>query len=134
VDRLASDLIELCTRHVFVHWLAVGAIWRGWARSACGDTAEGIPWIERGIKDYCQVIGVVLGVPGLLALKAEALHLADRTPEALEAINEAEAMAERFEQRVSCADLHFRRTGGKAARTLAFLIFQLSHKSTLSMA
>ncbi|MBV8223944.1 MAG: hypothetical protein JO232_02010, partial [Verrucomicrobia bacterium] len=26
--------------------------------------------------------------------------------EALEAINEAEALAERFEQRVSCADLH----------------------------
>jgi tetratricopeptide (TPR) repeat protein len=74
VDRLASELIELCTRHAFVHWLAIGAIWRGWARSACGHTAEGIPWIERGLKDYYQVIRVVLGVPGLLARKAEALH------------------------------------------------------------
>jgi tetratricopeptide (TPR) repeat protein len=83
VDRLSSDLIEFCTPHGFVHWLAVGAVWRGWARSACGDTAEGIRWIERGIKDY-QVIGVVLGMPGLLAKKAEALYLADRTPEALE--------------------------------------------------
>ena len=35
-DRLASDLIEFCTLHGFVHWLAIGAIWRGWARSACG--------------------------------------------------------------------------------------------------
>jgi serine/threonine protein kinase/tetratricopeptide (TPR) repeat protein len=105
VDRLASDLIEFCTRHSFVHWLAIGAIWRGWARSACGKTAEGIPWIERGIKDYYQVIRVMLGVPSLLALKAEALHLADRTPEALEAINEAEALAERFEQRWHCAEL-----------------------------
>ena len=109
VDRLASDLIEFCTRHGFVHWLAIGAIWRGWARSACGNLAEGIPWIERGIKDYHQVIRVTLGVPGLLALKAEALHLADRTPEALEAINEAKAMAERFEQRVSFAELHWLR-------------------------
>src|SRR5262249_40141635 len=29
VDRLASDLIELCTRHALVRWLAVGAIWLG---------------------------------------------------------------------------------------------------------
>ena len=34
------------------------------------------------------------------------LHLADRTPEALEAVNEAEALAERFEQRYFCAELH----------------------------
>ena len=39
VDRLASDLIELSTRHNFVYWLAVGAIFRGWARSASGDTS-----------------------------------------------------------------------------------------------
>ena len=44
VERLASDLIELSTRHDFVYWLAMGAIYRGWARSASGDTTEGIPW------------------------------------------------------------------------------------------
>ena len=100
VDRLASDLIELSTRHNFVYWLAVGAIWRGWARSASGDTAEGIPWIEQGIRDF-RATGTVLALPHYLARKAEALHLADRTSEALEAINEAEALAERFEQRVT---------------------------------
>src|ERR1700730_3401889 len=41
-----------------------------------------------------------------LALKAEALHLADRTSEALEVLNEAEALAERFEQSFWCAELH----------------------------
>jgi hypothetical protein len=40
VDRLASDLIEFSTRHNFVYWLAIGAIYRGWARSASGDTEE----------------------------------------------------------------------------------------------
>jgi tetratricopeptide (TPR) repeat protein len=104
VERLASDLIELSTRHNFVHWLALGAILRGWARSASGDTAEGIPWIEHGIRDYRA--GAMLGLPSNLARKAEALHLADRTSEALEAINEAEALAERFEQREWCAELH----------------------------
>jgi len=105
VDRLASDLIELSTRHNFVYFLALGAIFRGWARSACGDPAEGIPWIEQGIRDF-RATGSVLGLPGLLARKAEALHLADRTSEALGAINEGEALAERFEQRDYCAELH----------------------------
>ena len=34
VDRLASETIELSTRHNFAYWLAVGAIWHGWVRSA----------------------------------------------------------------------------------------------------
>jgi len=47
VDRLASELIELSTRHHLGHWLPVGAIYRGWTRCASGNTAEGIAWIER---------------------------------------------------------------------------------------
>ena len=35
-------------------------------------------------------------MPYLLALKAEALYLADRTSEALEAISEAEALARKI--------------------------------------
>jgi ATP/maltotriose-dependent transcriptional regulator MalT len=45
-------------------------------------------------------------MPHYVALKAEALHLGDRTSEALEAINEAEPMAERFEQRYWSTELH----------------------------
>ena len=51
-------------------------------------------------------MGAMRGMPFLLALKAEAYHLADRTSEALEAINEAEALAERLEQSFWCAELH----------------------------
>ena len=105
VDRWASDLIELSTRHNFLNFLALGRIHRGWARSASGDTKEGISWIERGITDL-RAIGAVLGMPIYLARKAETLHLADRTSEALEAINEAEALAERFEQRDYYAEMH----------------------------
>jgi hypothetical protein len=42
------------------------------------DTAEGISWIEQGIRDY-RATGTVLGLPAHLARKAEALHLEDRT-------------------------------------------------------
>jgi len=104
-DRFASELIELSTRHHFALWMAIGAVYRGWARSASGNTAEGIPWIEQGIRDF-RTMGLVLGLPGHLARKAEALHLADRTSEALGAINEAEALADRFENRYLCAELH----------------------------
>jgi serine/threonine protein kinase len=105
VDRLASDSIELSTRHNFAEWLAIGTIYRGWARSASGDTAEGILWIEQGIRDF-RATGSVLGLPCYLSLQAEALHLASRAPEALEAINEAGALAERREERGGCAELH----------------------------
>jgi len=105
VDRLASDLIELSTRHSFAHYLADGKILRGWARSVSGDTAEGISLIEDGIEDI-RATRSTLMMPLLLALKAEALHLAGRTSEALEAIKGAEALAERFEGRWWCAELH----------------------------
>src|SRR5262249_21397670 len=85
--------------------LALGAIWRGWARRVSGDTAEGIPWIEQGIRDF-RATDTVLGLPQYLALKAEALHPAGRTSEALEALNEGETLAERFEQRVYFSRLH----------------------------
>jgi hypothetical protein len=45
-------------------------------------------------------------VPFWLALKAQALHLADRTAEALEAITEAEGFVEKFEVPWWSAELH----------------------------
>jgi Anaphase-promoting complex subunit 5 len=105
VDRLASDLIELSTLHNFLHMLAAGGIFRGWARCASGNTAEGIPGIEQGIRDY-RAAASVLGLSTYLACKAEALHLADRTSEALEAIKEGVAIAERFEHGYYSAELH----------------------------
>jgi tetratricopeptide (TPR) repeat protein len=105
VDRLASDLIELCMRYSFVHWLALASSYRGWVRCVSGNIAEGIQWVQHGVDDYLA-IGTLLGTPSNLARKAESLHLANRTSEALETIDEAKALAERFEQRNELADLH----------------------------
>jgi hypothetical protein len=52
VERLVSDLIELSMRHNLAYWGTMGAVPRGWARSASGDTAQGIAWIEKGIAYY----------------------------------------------------------------------------------
>jgi predicted ATPase len=105
VERLASDLIELSTRLNFPYWLAVGAIFGGCACSARSDAAKGVSWIENGIRDY-RATGSMLAMPYYLALKAEALHLAGRTCEALEAVNEAEAVAERSDERWCGSELH----------------------------
>ncbi|MBV8968137.1 MAG: protein kinase, partial [Verrucomicrobia bacterium] len=103
VERLASDLIELSTRHHFAYWLAIGATYRGWSRSASGDPAGGIALIEDGMEHF-RLTGIRGG--GGLALQAEALYLADRTSEALGVIREAEGLAERQEERWWCAELH----------------------------
>jgi hypothetical protein len=82
VERCASDVIELSRRHNLSTVLPGAFILPGWARSVSGHTAEGITLIEEGIRDSHWAGGANVGMPYFLALKAEALHLADRTSEA----------------------------------------------------
>jgi predicted ATPase len=105
VARLASDLIELSTRQNFAFWLPAGEIFRGWALSASGKTSEGIVRIEDGIRDY-RATGSMLRMSYFLALKAEALYLADHISDALKAVTEAEAWVERSEERWWSPELH----------------------------
>jgi predicted ATPase len=55
VERCTSDVIELSTRHNIASWLAAAAILRGWARTVSGHTAEGIAWVEDGIRDHRKI-------------------------------------------------------------------------------
>jgi predicted ATPase len=105
VEQCASDLIELSTRHNFASWLAAGEILHGWVRGVSGHAAVGVLRIEEGIVAW-QATGSNFVVHFWRALKAEALYLANRTPEALAAINEAEELAEKLGERVYCAELH----------------------------
>ena len=59
---------------------------RGWVRSTSGDQiAEGLSSIEDGIVEY-RAAGAIVALPFSRSLKAEALHLAGRTSEALAAV------------------------------------------------
>jgi hypothetical protein len=62
-------------------------------------------WANQQVKAN-RATGAMLGIPSILGVMAQALHLANRTSEALEVTNEAEAMAERFEQHWWSAELH----------------------------
>jgi hypothetical protein len=105
VECAASDLIELSTRHSFAHWLDIGEVFRGWARSSSSERDEGLSWIEAGMEDY-RTTGSISWVPYFLELKAEALHAANRTAEALQALEEAEALVERSGGRCVCVELY----------------------------
>ena len=87
----------MSTRQNIATWQPHGRILRGWARCASGDIAEGIAWIEDGIGNY-RAAGAIVAVPFFLALKAQAFHLANRTSEALDVINEAEALSKDLER------------------------------------
>jgi tetratricopeptide (TPR) repeat protein len=104
VERLAMELIELCTRRNFALWLAGGSVLRGWARDALGNSSQALVWIEDGLSDL-RAIGANLFLPLYLGLKADVLHSANRNSEALEAIAEAEALVERFEVWSCAVDL-----------------------------
>jgi tRNA A-37 threonylcarbamoyl transferase component Bud32/tetratricopeptide (TPR) repeat protein len=105
VERLASELVELSTRQHFDQWRAAGKVFGGWARSACGNPAKGITGIEEGIEEW-KAPGSTRVVPYWLALKGEALHFAGRLNEALETVQEAEALAKASGELWWLADLY----------------------------
>jgi predicted ATPase len=105
VEHCASVLIELSTRHHFASWLAAGEILHGWGLSVAGHGAAGVSRIEEGINGW-RASGLGFVVSFWLALKAEALYLANRTQEALAAIKEAEELVERSGERFYFAELH----------------------------
>jgi tetratricopeptide (TPR) repeat protein len=105
VQKTASEMLELSTRHNFAFFRSGAAILRGWAQSAMGDTTRGVSSIERGIEAW-RANGVIIDLSLWLALKAESLYRAGLTIKALEVLTEAEALTQRSEERYWCAELH----------------------------
>ena len=104
-EYLASHLIEVSTRRRLAMWLPLGNIHLGWARAVSGDVPGGLLRIAETIQDSKRR-GSVVTLPYFLTLKAEVLHLADRTSEALVAINEAGAVSDRSGVRCWSSELH----------------------------
>ena len=76
----------------------------------------------------------MLWVPFGLALKAEALHLAKRTSEALDATSEADALSERFEGRWLSSELHRLRGVSLAAMGADEAQIEASFRAAISTA
>jgi serine/threonine protein kinase len=104
VNRLSSELLEISSKNNFLTWLPLGQAHRGWVTSRSGDTVKGLTSIDKAIIDY-KNRGSILGLPYLLALKAEILHSANRPAEALEVVRDALDRAETSGIRWWYADL-----------------------------
>ena len=103
--QVAAELAELSTRQHFPHFRAWGTALLGWTRSVAGIFTQGISWMHDGIEEL-RTSGALLPVPSLLASKAEALYLANRTSEALDTIDEAETLVEKTEARWWSAEFY----------------------------
>jgi predicted ATPase len=85
---------------VFVEW---GTIWRGWALTTRGE--EGIAQMQKGLAAWRALGGEIMR-PGLLALLAEAYGKTGRSEEALAALTEALALADKSGERHYQAELY----------------------------
>ena len=75
----AEAAIALATEQGFPHWMARGAMTRGWALTQQGQTREGIEQMQQGLIAH-RAIGAEISRPYFLALFAEA-HGTLREPE-----------------------------------------------------
>ena len=104
-ERVSSELIELSTRQHFPHFRATATALLGWARSVSGVFTPAISWIEDAIEEL-QTKDALFPILSLMAPKAEALYLANRTSEALATIREAETLVEKTEARWWSAEFY----------------------------
>ena len=100
----AESALAIATEHQLLLYQAMAAVVRGWARTEPGGQEE-IEEIQRGLDAY-QATGTQLVRPQLLALLAEALHLAGRSKDASVVLAEALAVAERNSEHYYDAELY----------------------------
>jgi predicted ATPase len=95
----AEAAMSLATEQGFPHWIAVGALMRGWALAYQGQAQEGIEQITRGFRAHRATVAAIAG-SYFLALLAEAYGMQGE-PEAgltvlTEALTRAETIGERW--------------------------------------
>src|SRR6185369_15116336 len=106
-NRMAQGYAEaayaIATEHQLLLYQAMAAVVRGWAKIE-PEQEEEIQKIRRGLDAY-QATGTQLVRPQLMALLAEALHIAGHVKEALHIVGEALAVAQRHGEHYYDAEL-----------------------------
>lgn len=75
VQTLAEAVAALAREQGFVRWLGGSFFWRGWGLALQGAAEEGITQIRQGLETWHRM-GGELGLPRILAMLAEAYHVA----------------------------------------------------------
>jgi DNA-binding winged helix-turn-helix (wHTH) protein/predicted ATPase len=100
----AEAAVAIATEHQLLLYQAMASVVRGWAKME-PDQEEEIDKIRRGLEAY-QATGTQLVRPQLLALLAEALHIAGLVKEALYVVAEALSVAQRNSEHYYDAELY----------------------------
>ena len=105
VQAQAEAAMTLSTEQGFPYWFAWGSIFRGWARAAQGQRAEGLTEMRQGLAAY-RVTGIALDWPRCLALLAEVHGNAGQADEGLRILGEARAAVVTTGERFYEAELY----------------------------
>jgi predicted ATPase len=100
----AGLVVSLCTENGFSHWINCGRIFDGWAEICRGEVNQGIELVRAGVAGW-KKRGARLWLPIFLTLEAEACANAGRGDAALEAIEEALAIAKDTGERWAMAEV-----------------------------
>lgn len=87
-QKFAEELIDLSTKQGFLHWLALGNWFRGYALISQDKVTEGIAQISQGIADY-RSTGAALDYSLYLAGLIEGYMTAGRFEKAASSLTEA---------------------------------------------
>jgi DNA-binding SARP family transcriptional activator/predicted ATPase len=92
-------------KHRLAVWPAMASVLEGWMRAEDGDPSGGLDQMRRGAAEY-RALEVSLGFPYQQGLYARACRRGGYLGEALTAVDEALAMADRTGERFWDAELH----------------------------
>ena len=99
------EAVELCTRHGFAYYLAMGNVVTGWAAAAEGQVAEGLKQLQDGL-NALRTLGAELRLPYYMSLLSETLARAGRMGEALATVSTGFAFASKNGEDWAVAELH----------------------------
>ena len=104
------EAVEVCSRHGFAYYLAMGNIVTGWATAAEGAPAQGLRQLQEGM-DALRALGAELRLPYYYALLTETFRRAGRMREALASVSTGFAFASKNGEQWAVAELY--RTQGE---------------------
>ena len=105
LDERAAELIAIASAQGFPLYLALGTIYRGWAKVKKGDVAEGISLLRSGASAY-RATGAQSLTPFYVNLLARACEIAGEVERASLQLDHALESAERIGERWFAAELY----------------------------
>jgi predicted ATPase len=105
LNEHAEELVAVTTERGFPHWVALGAMFRGWAKVRNGDVTEGMSLLRSGFAAY-RATGAELLAPLFMNHLAQACEIAGHIGEGLALLDDALQIVERTGERWLAAELN----------------------------